>query len=77
MPEEPSVHELRLGIYATQQQADEIKERVIRLLCPVPDHAPPCQVPWSMFMVHMSDLDARDSHPGLLEQAEAEKRLHP
>ncbi|MEU2792640.1 hypothetical protein [Streptomyces sp. NPDC007100] len=77
MPEDRSVHELRLGIYATQQHADEIKERIARLLCPDPDHAPPCEVPWSMFMVNMSDLDARDSHPGLLEQAEAEKHLHP
>ncbi|MBT2491632.1 hypothetical protein J7E96_24515 [Streptomyces sp. ISL-96] len=77
MSEDPGVHELRLGIYATQQQADEIKERITRLLCPDPDHAPPCPVPWSMSMVHMSDPDARERHPGLVEQAEAEKHLRP
>ncbi|MDQ3787147.1 MAG: hypothetical protein M3422_07890 [Actinomycetota bacterium] len=26
---------------------DDLKETVARLLCPDPDHAPPCPVPWS------------------------------
>ncbi len=26
---------------------DDLKEPVARLLCPDPDHAPPCPVPWS------------------------------
>jgi hypothetical protein len=26
---------------------DDLKDPVARLLCPDPDHAPPCPVPWS------------------------------
>lgn len=31
----------------TVDGGDELKETVARLLCPDPDHAPPCPVPWS------------------------------
>lgn len=65
--EEPSVWEVRLGVYATQQQAEEVKERITRLLCPDPDHAPPCAIPWSVSVVP----DA-DSYPELVEQARLE-----
>ncbi|RGA01656.1 hypothetical protein DI270_028375 [Microbispora triticiradicis] len=40
MSEEPTIWEIRLGVYATAQQAEEIKEHVTKLLCPDPDHAP-------------------------------------
>ncbi|ELS56108.1 hypothetical protein [Streptomyces viridochromogenes] len=68
MEEEQSVWEVRLGIYATQEQADEIKEQIVRLLCPDPDHAPPCPVPWSVMMLR--DCDA---YPELREQARIEQ----
>ncbi|MFB7912965.1 hypothetical protein [Streptomyces sp. NPDC056061] len=77
MPENPSVWEVRLGIYATPQQAEEVKERITRLLCPDPDHAPPCPIPWSVSLLHGSGLDEDDPYPELAEQAEAEKRLGP
>jgi hypothetical protein len=74
MSEQGSIWELRLGIYATEQQAEELKERVQRLLCPDPDHASPCPIPWSTALLHGSDLDERDPYPELVEQARAEGR---
>jgi hypothetical protein len=74
MPEHGSVWELRVGVYATEQQAEELKERVSRLLCPDPDHAPPCPMPWSITVVHGSDLDDPDPYPELVEQARIEGR---
>ncbi|NJC71992.1 hypothetical protein HC031_20055 [Planosporangium thailandense] len=73
MPEEPSIWEIRLGIYATPQQAEEVKERISRMLCPDPDHAPPCPVPWSILMLHQSDLDDPDSYAHVVEQGLAER----
>ncbi|MEU7281441.1 hypothetical protein AB0A69_22095 [Streptomyces sp. NPDC045431] len=70
MSEDPSVWEVRLGIYATEKQAEEVKERITRLLCPDPDHAPPCPVPWSVMLLHGTDLD--DAYEELLEQARIE-----
>ncbi|MEU9848119.1 hypothetical protein [Streptomyces sp. NPDC047985] len=77
MPENPSVWEVRLGIYATPQQAEEIKERIARLLCPDPDHAPPCPIPWSVSLRHEEGLEEEGSYAELIEQAEAEKHLRP
>ncbi|MBK0870763.1 MAG: hypothetical protein IJH84_21385 [Saccharopolyspora sp.] len=68
MSEESGIWEIRLGIYATEQQAEEVKERITRLLCPDPDHAPPCPIPWS---VRLMPEDA-DSYPALAEQARIE-----
>ncbi|MFD7287887.1 hypothetical protein [Streptomyces sp. NPDC059863] len=73
MSEERSIWEVRLGVYATRQQADEIKEQITRILCPDPDHAPPCPVPWSVMTLHESDLDEEDPYPELVEQARIER----
>lgn len=46
--DEPRVYEIRVGGWT---DADEIlpwHEPVTRLLCPDPEHAPPCDVPWSV-----------------------------
>lgn len=40
--------EIHLGIWATDADADELMERITRLLCPDPDHAPPCPIPWEI-----------------------------
>ncbi|MYX31038.1 hypothetical protein GTY75_31195 [Streptomyces sp. SID8381] len=77
MSEEPSVYELRLGVFATQEQAEEVKERIARLLCPDPDHAPPCPIPWSVSLLDASDLDEPDSYADLVEQARIENRPRP
>lgn len=77
MPEDPTVWEVRLGIYATQHQAEEVKERIAKLMCPDPDHAPPCPIPWSTHVLHESDLEDPDFYAGLVEQARIEKGLRP
>ncbi|MFI7408991.1 hypothetical protein ACIBU0_10025 [Streptomyces sp. NPDC049627] len=72
MPEEPSVWEVRLGLYATRQQAEQIQEQITKLLCPDPDHAPPCPVPWSVTTLPESALD-EDTYDELREQARIEQ----
>ncbi|MEV7441344.1 hypothetical protein ACFYYS_25585 [Streptomyces sp. NPDC002120] len=75
--ESPRVHEIRLGLYATPAQAEEIKERITRLLCPEPEHAPPCPVPWSVSLLDRS-AETDDTGDGvpyqeLIDQARAEQ----
>lgn len=73
VPEERSVWEIRLGVYATEQQAQQVKEQIQRLLCPDPDHAPPCPMPWSTLISHQSELEDEDAYSELVEQARIEK----
>jgi hypothetical protein len=77
MPEDADIWEVRLGIFATEQQAETIKEQVTRLLCPDPDHAPPCPVPWTVQLLARSALDDADTYAELIDQANTEGRLHP
>jgi hypothetical protein len=79
--DEAGVWEVRLGVHATREQAEEIKERITRLLCPDPDHAPPCPVPWSVSLFDLSgggdgEGDGEDgggAYPELVEQARIER----
>lgn len=73
MSEEPNVWEIRLGLYATQEQAEQVKEQIQRLLCPDPGHEPPCPIPWSTLLLHQSDLEDEDSYSELVEQARIEQ----
>lgn len=73
--EEPGVWEVRLGVFATRRQAEEVKARVAALLCPDPEHAPPCPVPWSVALLHGSDLDDPEAYEELVEQARIERAL--
>lgn len=86
MSDEAGVWEVRLGLYCTGRQAEEIKEQISRLLCPDPGHAPPCPVPWSVSLLPLSgpeaegdgeaghgDDDAADAYPELIEQARIEQ----
>ncbi|WP_431034449.1 hypothetical protein ACQYWQ_12225 [Streptomyces sp. P6-2-1] len=75
MTEARSVQELRLGLYATPAQAEEIKRKVEHLLCPDPEHAPPCPVPWSAMLLGLSTQEAEEAYPELLEQARVESPL--
>ncbi len=78
MSESQGVWELRVGIFAIRQQAEEVMDRIKVLLCPDPEHAPPCPIPWSTGgIVNVSDLDDPAAYSELVEQAEIEKRLSP
>ncbi|MFF0470724.1 hypothetical protein ACFYPX_25235 [Micromonospora zamorensis] len=74
MPSDARLREVRLGIYATQQQAEEVMEQITQLLCPDPEHAPPCPIPWSVALV--SELDS-EFYPELVEQARIEHPQEP
>lgn len=82
MADETGVWEVRLGLYCTRERAEEIKERIGRLLCPDPGHAPPCPVPWSVSLRGSvpgpdegdgGDDDVADAYPELIEQARIEQ----
>ncbi len=68
------VWEIRVGVHGTESQVRDLVERIERLLCPDPDHAPPCPIPWSSAHGLLSEQDAADTYPELLEQARVERR---
>ncbi|MFI8433532.1 hypothetical protein ACIGJO_07250 [Streptomyces sp. NPDC079020] len=77
MSEAPRVYEVRLGVYATEQQAEDLKERISAMLCPDPDHAPPCPIPWSVALLRGEGLEDPDAYEHLVEQARIESGPRP
>ena len=65
--DEPELWELRVGVVATTAQADELMDRLARLLGP--GHAP-----WSLAQVpgRLLDDDHRAVHESLLEEGGTE-----
>ncbi|MEU0214118.1 hypothetical protein ABZ281_02980 [Streptomyces sp. NPDC006265] len=55
--DEPRVYEIRIHGCPTSQEALALQAPIERLLCPDPDHAPPCEVPWSLTLAG-EDTDA-------------------
>ncbi|MFD5951160.1 hypothetical protein ACFWAZ_35690 [Streptomyces collinus] len=43
----PRVYEIRIAGHPSTEAALALQDPIKRLLCPDPDHAPPCEVPWS------------------------------
>ncbi|CCH31355.1 hypothetical protein ABZ816_03660 [Actinosynnema sp. NPDC047251] len=64
---EREIQEIRIGVYATEEQARELVERFMLVLCPDPEHAGPCPVPWSIGLAPGEAL-TDDPYPGLVEQ---------
>lgn len=60
-----SLHEIRLGVYASDEQLRGLAEAIERLLCPDPEHAPPCPVPWSIATREAT----AEEYPDVLDQA--------
>ncbi|MEU9222902.1 hypothetical protein AB0D40_00755 [Streptomyces massasporeus] len=56
--EEPRVYEIRIHGCPTSQEALALQVPIERLLCPDPDHAPPCEIPWSFTLTGEEDTDA-------------------
>ncbi|MFD5336107.1 hypothetical protein [Streptomyces hawaiiensis] len=52
---EPRVYEIRIHGCPTSQEALALQEPIERLLCPDPDHAPPCEIPWSFTLADGDD----------------------
>lgn len=69
MPQDRALWEIRVGVYATREQADEIQDRIARLLCPDPDHRSPCPVPWATALADADTLAAEGTdYSELVEQ---------
>ncbi len=77
MSESPTIWECRLGVCATEQQAEELQERIIRLLCPDPDHTPPCPIPRSVSLLPESALDDHKNYADLVDQVRIETGHRP
>ncbi|MEU0172867.1 hypothetical protein ABZ178_05885 [Streptomyces massasporeus] len=56
--DEPRVYEIRIHGCPTSQEALALQAPIERLLCPDPDHAPPCEIPWSFTLAGGEDSDA-------------------
>ncbi|MFJ8050924.1 hypothetical protein [Streptomyces luteogriseus] len=55
--DQPRVYEIRIHGCQSGEDALALQAPIERLLCPNPDHAPPCEVPWS-FTLAGEDADA-------------------
>jgi hypothetical protein len=64
--------EVRVGVHATREQAEDLRNRIEALLCPDPGHRPPCPIPWSTAMFRAgseyADLAEQYLIENLLEQ---------
>ncbi len=76
MPNDKRLWEIRLGIVASEDQARQLQEQIERLLCPDPDHAPPCPIPWSVSMdsEDQMDDDQREQYADIQEQYRIESQ---
>jgi hypothetical protein len=61
--DQPRVYEIRIHGCSSSEEALALQDPIERLLCPDPDHAPPCEVPWSFTL---AGEDAHDSIPLVL-----------
>ncbi len=51
----PRVYEIRIHGYPSPEEALALQAPIKLLLCPDPDHAPPCEVPWSFTLAGGDD----------------------
>lgn len=56
-------------IHATEQEAEALQDQIQRLLCPDPDHSPPCPIPWETSVEPVDDQADTES---LRRQVDAE-----
>jgi hypothetical protein len=69
-----SIWEIRIGVHCTEAQARNLVDSIQHLLCPDPEHAPPCPIPWSTAHWPLNEQEAADNYPELVEQARIERR---
>ncbi|MFF9115402.1 hypothetical protein ACF09Y_07220 [Streptomyces massasporeus] len=53
--DEPRAYEIRIHGCPTLREALALQAPIERLLCPDPDHAPPCEIPWSFTLAAGDD----------------------
>ncbi|MFC4126403.1 hypothetical protein [Nocardia rhizosphaerae] len=66
----PELWEVRLGIVATEADLRRVTAAIETLLCPDPEHAPPCPIPWALSVCAGDDLDdaERATYDDVVEQ---------
>lgn len=50
---------VELTVRATKDQVDRLGADIAGLLCPDPDHAPPCPIPWEIGSYPLDEDDPR------------------
>ncbi|WP_431968410.1 hypothetical protein [Nocardia sp. bgisy134] len=70
MSNEKTLWEVKVGILATEAEAKKLVEQIAHLLCPDPDHQPPCPVPWAIGLDSETDMDPerREQYEDIREQ---------
>ena len=68
-----AVWEIRIGVHCTAQQARDLVDSIQHLLCPDPEHASPCPIPWSTAHWPLDEHEAADNYPELIEQVRVER----
>ncbi|WP_116202716.1 hypothetical protein [Amycolatopsis circi] len=71
---ERKTFEIRLGIYASEAQAQGLVDQIRLMLCPDPDHHSPCPIPWAIGILSETEHPDAVQYPGLKEQYRVE---HP
>lgn len=51
---EPQFWEVQVRIGAGRADAEQVAEHIRLLLCPDPEHQPPCPVPWEVFLLPLN-----------------------
>ncbi|CAM4256305.1 hypothetical protein NONI108955_17200 [Nocardia ninae] len=49
--------EIKLGVLATEAEAKQLTDQICHLLCPNPDHTPPCPIPWAIGLDSESEME--------------------
>lgn len=66
-------YEVRIGLWADEEQAQAVVDRLAQVLCPEPEHDGPCETPWSIALFPPPDVDEGEDHyDELVQQAKAE-----
>ncbi len=69
MPQDRALWEVRVGVYATEEQAEDLRERIHLSLCPDPEHRSPCPIPWTTRLADAEALaEAGTDYSHLVEQ---------
>lgn len=46
-PESRRIREIRIGLVTNRPKLNALREELTRIVCPDPEHASPCPVPWT------------------------------
>lgn len=44
-------------VWADEDQVEKLCDGIAHVLCPAPDHRPPCATPWDMSRYELADTD--------------------